>query len=406
MANVIRGFREDGSLPTAARAEVEGIAADAAEGIAAGLSEEDAQALVDAGLDERGLLPGGSLPSVARAEVEQIVAEAAPATTGGGFYLNEDGEQVPYVMVVAADEPDPTIEIDGTTYEVWWVQTAPPDPHAWMPQPVVVGEGRSYVVPVDAGAVYTVDGVVRSAGTYGVAGMDARTLAWSAAPRSGYSFGPGAVSSGSLVFAAKTYGPGDVVFSDSFDREGFLAGSSTDSFDGGDPLTWVNARTEGASALLTGGAVVGSRTDDRVAVYSWDDVEFPVELERFDFYMVAKDANPSAEGTTAGVRFALGDTGVMSVDHRGVPILHAPTGQSFPGAPGTVTGDRLRIEYRSGSIPVVHNLTRGTVSSFTETFTPTPMAVDALRMDLRPPNNTPIGTQTRYGFDQIKVVAQ
>ena len=47
-----------------------------------GLSEEDAQALVDAGLDERGLLPDGSLPSVARAEVEQIVAEAAPA--GGG----------------------------------------------------------------------------------------------------------------------------------------------------------------------------------------------------------------------------------------------------------------------------------------------------------------------------------
>lgn len=42
-----------------------------------GLSEEDAQALVDAGLDERGLLPGGSLPSVARAEVEQIVADTA-----------------------------------------------------------------------------------------------------------------------------------------------------------------------------------------------------------------------------------------------------------------------------------------------------------------------------------------
>ena len=77
MANVIRGFREDGSLPTAARAEVEGIAADAASAVDPGLSEEDAQALVDAGLDERGLLPDGSLPSVARAEVEQIVADTA-----------------------------------------------------------------------------------------------------------------------------------------------------------------------------------------------------------------------------------------------------------------------------------------------------------------------------------------
>ena len=97
MANVIRGFREDGSLPTAARAEVENIAADAASAIDPGLSGEDAQALVDAGLDERGLLPDGSLPSVARAEVEQIVAEAAPA--GGGV------EEVSGTVVLAPDGP-------------------------------------------------------------------------------------------------------------------------------------------------------------------------------------------------------------------------------------------------------------------------------------------------------------
>ena len=86
MANVIRGFREDGSLPTAARAEVEGIAADAAATVAPGLPEADVQALVNAGLDERGLLPDGSLPSVARAEVEQIVADTA---SGAGVPIFE-----------------------------------------------------------------------------------------------------------------------------------------------------------------------------------------------------------------------------------------------------------------------------------------------------------------------------
>ena len=64
-----------------------------------GLSEEDAQALVDAGLDERGLLPDGSLPSVARAEVEQIVAETAVVGPGieevsGTVVLDPDGPRI------------------------------------------------------------------------------------------------------------------------------------------------------------------------------------------------------------------------------------------------------------------------------------------------------------------------
>ena len=72
-----------------------------------GLSEEDAQALVDAGLDARGLLPDGSLPSVARAEVEQIVAEAAPAGGGveevsGTVALDPDGPRIREFYTVGA----------------------------------------------------------------------------------------------------------------------------------------------------------------------------------------------------------------------------------------------------------------------------------------------------------------
>ena len=79
MANVIRGLKEDGSLPTKARAEVEAVAASAAseavEGVDPGLSVEDAQALVDAGLDSRGLLPDGSLPTAAREQVVSLIGE-------------------------------------------------------------------------------------------------------------------------------------------------------------------------------------------------------------------------------------------------------------------------------------------------------------------------------------------
>ena len=97
---------------------------------------------------------------------------------------------------------------------------------------------------------------------------------------------------------------------------------------------------------------------------------------------------------------------VLRINPSGGTILYSPSGQSFPNAPGTVTGDLLRIEYRSGQVPKTHNLTRGTVSSYTGTYTPTPLEFDGLRVDLRPPNNTPIGTTSRDGFDSIKVVAQ
>ena len=352
----------------------------------------------------RGLLPDGTLPSAALAQVQEIAGGGA----AGGFYINEDGVQVPYVMVASAEEPEPTIVIGDRTYEVWWLQTSPSGPDAWLPELVTQAEGsRAFVVPADAGAVYTVDGQVRAAGTYAVQGMDATSITWSAAPRSGYTFAPGAVTSGTLEFPARTYQPGDVVFSDSFAREGALAGSQTDSFEGGDPLTWVNAITKGSANRTSAGVVRGVRSGDDVAAYAWDELAMPVPFANADIYLVAKVVDASAPTSTDnGVYLRSGSANVMKIGPDGNTILYSPSGQSFGKAPGTVEGDLLRIEYRSGQIPKTHNLTRGTVSSFTGTYTPTPMEFDRVRVDLRPPNSTPIGTTSRDGFDSIKVVAQ
>lgn len=352
----------------------------------------------------RALLPDGRLPSEAVAHVQELVGD----TSAGGFYIDEDGVQVPYVMVASVEEPEPTIVIDGRTYEVWWVQLDPPDPAAWLPKPVTQAEGsRAFVVPADAGAVYTVDGLVRAAGTYAVPGMDATSVSWSAAPRSGYTFAPGAVTSGTLEFPARTYQPGDVVFSDSFAREGALAGSSTDSFEGGDPLEWVNANTVGSVNRTSAGVLRGVRSGDGVAVYAWDDLVMPVPFANVDIFLVAKVVDASAPTSSDdGFYLRAGSVNVMKISPTGGTILYSPSGQSFPTAPGTVEGDLLRIEYRSGEIPKTHNLTRGTVSSFTGTYTPTPLEFDRIRVDLRPPNSTPIGTTTRVGFDSLKVVAQ
>ena len=117
-----------------------------------GLSEEDAQALVDAGLDERGLLPDGSLPSVARAEVEQIVAEAVPSVAGVPIF-----ETLAEAQAWEAENPGRV----ALTIE------APADTSAWQAAPpsFSVAEG-TYTIPVDAGATYTVNGQAVAEGTY------------------------------------------------------------------------------------------------------------------------------------------------------------------------------------------------------------------------------------------------
>ena len=197
----------------------------------------------------RALLPDGRLPSDAVAHVQEI----AGGGTAGGFYINEDGEQVPYVMVASVEEPEPTIVIDGRTYEVWWIQTSPPDPNAWVPKLVTASlSGRSYTVPSDDGATYRVGGQVKGAGTYPINSSGETTLSWSAEPKPGYTFASGAVTSGELEWPARSYQSGDVVTSDSFERaDGPLAGTTTDAYLGGEAITWSPDRN-GATAILGG----------------------------------------------------------------------------------------------------------------------------------------------------------
>ena len=177
----------------------------------------------------------------------------------GGFYINEDGEQVQYVMVVSEQEPEPTIVIDGRTYEVWWVQTKTNDAEAWKPQPVTANiSGRSYTVPADDGATYRVGGQVRGAGTHPINSAGETTLSWSAEPKPGYTFASDAVTSGELEWPARSYQSGDVVTSDSFERaDGPLAGTTTDAYLGGEAITWSPDRG-GATAILGGKITVAT----------------------------------------------------------------------------------------------------------------------------------------------------
>ena len=203
----------------------------------------------------RGLLPDGTLPSAALAQVQEIAGGGA----AGGFYIDEDGVQVPYVMVASAEEPEPTIVIGDRTYEVWWVQTKTNAAEAWKPQPVTANiSGRSYTVPVDAGATYRVGGQVKGAGTYPINSAGETTLPWSAEPKPGYTFASGAVTSGELEWPARSYQSGDVVTSDSFERaDGPLAGTTTDAYVGGEAITWSPDRA-GATAILGGKITVAA----------------------------------------------------------------------------------------------------------------------------------------------------
>ena len=206
----------------------------------------------------RGLLPDGTLPSAALAQVQGLISGGGGGPAGG-FYINEDGEQVPYVMVASVAEPEPTIVVEGRTYEVWWVQITSTNPSAWTPQPVTANlSGRSYAVPADEGASYRVGGQLRGAGTYPINSSGETTLSWSAEPKPGYTFASGAVTSGEMVWPARSYQPGDVVTSDSFERaDGPLAGTTTDAYAGGEAITW-SPDTAGATAILGGKITVAS----------------------------------------------------------------------------------------------------------------------------------------------------
>lgn len=161
----------------------------------------------------------------------------------GGVYYDATGKAVKYVYVVSATDPGKTRVVDGETVEVWWVQTTPPDPMQSTPIGVTQNvANRSYTVPTDPVATYTVGGSLKSPGTYSIGTTAATTLTWTATAKSGYGFKSGAVTSGTLTYPAKTYASGDVLFSDDFnDRaEGsMLGGTMTNSYAGGEPLQWA-----------------------------------------------------------------------------------------------------------------------------------------------------------------------
>lgn len=339
--------------------------------------------------------------------VTQAAADAADAAARAGVYYDGDGGAIPFVFVASDTDPGQTKTVNGVVHEVWWAQTSPPDPSQWVPKPVTQDvTARSYTVPTDSGATYTVGGVLRSPGTYAV-GTSAVTLAWVATPKSGYAFKSGATTSGSLVFDAKTYGPGDVLFSDSFAREGILAGSTSDSFEGGEALVWQNAHTSGSTIRTQNGIAVGVRTTSDVGSFSFDEITFPVALDRFDLYLVAQvvdPARPTNNETT--VWLFNNSTQVARTGFGGDVTMYQPSAAALGSAPSTTPGDLLRFEYRSGQVIKCYNVTKGTASSYTGSFVPTATPINKVRFDFRPGNNTPIGTTPRLGADSIKVVVQ
>lgn len=178
MANVIRGLREDGSLPTTARAEVENIAAEAAAGIEPGLSEEDAQALVDAGLDARGFNADGTLPSAAQqqvlsligsnpsvdeAQVRQIVdqrfAEMPPIEATEESVIKALG----FRMIVSPEPPaEPTYTLsDGTVVRVVWQKPLDVFVPVFPESPYWDTHARTVLVPSLVGVEYRVASVTK-----------------------------------------------------------------------------------------------------------------------------------------------------------------------------------------------------------------------------------------------------
>lgn len=278
----------------------------------------------------RGLLPDGTLPSAALAQVQELVGD----TSAGGFYINEDGEQVPYVMVASVEEPEPTIVIGDRTYEVWWIQTAPPDPNAWVPKLVTANlSGRSYTVPADAGATYRVGGQVKGAGTYPINSAGKTTLSWSAQPKPGYTFASGAVTSGKLEWPARSYQPGDVVTSDSFERaDGPLAGTTTDAYAGGEAITW--SPDQGGATVILGGKITVASGQQMArprlvlpAEFSAIAVEFTFDAGQSDLYGLMELWGPGGSLRFNSVKetFFTSAAGGRVVAFKGLPSTNGDT---------------------------------------------------------------------------------
>lgn len=283
--------------------------------------------------------------------------------SGGGVYYDATGKAVKYVYVVSATDPGKTRVVDGETVEVWWVQTTPPDPMQSTPIGVTQNvANRSYTVPSDPVATYTIDGVAKPAGTYSIGTTSAKTIQWAAVAKSGYGFKAGAVTSGSLSWDAKAYVSGDVVVSDSFSRaDGNVVGSTADAYAGGEPIKWTGDQGQiiggvlqpatgydGVSTAYNGWAVLGMPSPLTGIAVEFDMPALPilggrVELVRADGRFVA---------------FAVANNGSVEV-HTDVN----GTNQKLFNGVASSAGHRLQLSTVDGLSWTLKNLASGVAAT-------------------------------------------
>ncbi|MFW0120273.1 hypothetical protein ACN08Y_10205 [Rothia sp. P5764] len=302
-----------------------------------------------------------SAEDLALTDARVSALEKKPAA---GIYIDAYGREQKYVFVTSDVEPEKTKIIDGVTYEVWWVQTTPPDPSQHVPAQIKMDAAtRSYVVPKDAGATYQIDGVPKSAGTYTVPGMGEATVQWAAVPKPGFSFKAGATVSGTLRFPVKTFVPGDVMMSDSFDRaDGPLGGSSSDSFAGGIPYAWKS--TGSVPAMIVSGYVTpGSSMVAGLQTYA----EYTLPAEQQKLYIEYTPRPVASKPCTYTITLYTADGNVqLRGDNKGVSVVTLVTGSTQLTALTTVSvavGDKVRFTYDT-SAPKLVNLTTGQEATY------------------------------------------
>lgn len=333
----------------------------------------------------KGLLPSGKAPSVLKEEIIGLIKTEAPAPDltpyakadalqaldtrvddlegkpAAGIYIDAYGRTRQYIFVASDTDPGKTRLIDGIEYEVWWVQTTPPDPTQYVPAKVAFdAAARSYTVPSDAGASYKIDGVLRPAGVYPVAGMAEVKVTWEATPKPGFTFKQGAVTSGSFTFPVKTFVSGDVMMSDSFERaDGPIGGSTSDSFAGGIPYVWKS--TGGVPGMIKSGALTTS--PEMVAgKQTFVDYDLPAAQQA-----IALEWVPIAvAGATATYMIVIYTTdGRLQINGQG-GVSSFPTGAdglTVSGSVNPVVGDVLRLVY-DGSTVQVRNTRTGEVAAY------------------------------------------
>lgn len=313
----------------------------------------------------KGFKADGTLPDVPKQQVIDLVQDGLKSSSSsGGVYLDSEGMEHKYIMVASDTEPAKTVTRDGQVFEVIWLQTAPPDPSQHTPKQVTMDASkRTYVVPTDAGATYKIDGTAKPAGTYTVAGMEATTLTWEAVAKSGYTFKSGAVTSGSLIFPVKSFGAGDVMMSDSFNRaDAPLGGSQSDSFSGGIPYTWKS--TGLVPVMISNGYATPA---DSIVAGQQSFAEYTLPAVQPKLFIEFTPKPVADKPVPFGINITTGDgkitiVGETATGKVGVNTNYGGVAQTALTSIVFNTGDKARFTYDPAS-PKFENLTTGVVST-------------------------------------------